>query len=405
MAGCAVEAGESHFRSRGISGIAITFAYDANGQRTKTVQPGGVTTYFPFPGYEETVNGVNTIKRSTYSFAGQTVAMRVTGDPVSGNNGLFYVLSDHLGSTSMLVNSSGGVVAGSTTRNLPYGGYRTTPTQTITDRDFTGQKENRELGLLYDNARFYVPGIGRFASADTLVPDKENPQAYNRYAYVANNPLLLVDESGHCWGFASGMRDWNVTIGGVTYGGGVNCANIDMALSIVQHPDATPEQKAQAGAYLGGWGVAAVSGAAGTGLLVCSTVAPCAAAAETALGIGTAAAADGNPTNEIQAVQTGTHTVYQYVQNGSTRYVGHTNNFFRRAAEHLNSKGWDIRPLPGLNQLSKSDARAVEQVLIERHGLVNLHNKINSISPRNPIYEEAIKRGAEILRKTGNMPQ
>jgi RHS repeat-associated protein len=180
-------------------GSATTFAYDANGIRTKTVQPGGITTYFPFPGYEETVNGANTIKRSSYSFAGQTVAMRVSGDPVSGNNGLFYVLSDHLGSTSMLVNSSGGVVAGSTTRNLPYGGYRpgSAPTQTITDRDFTGQKENMELGLLYYQARFYVPGIGRFASADTIVPNPANPQSYNRYSYVLNSPINLTDPSGH----------------------------------------------------------------------------------------------------------------------------------------------------------------------------------------------------------------
>ena len=97
----------------------------------------------------------------------------------------------------MLSNSSGSLVSGSITRYLPYGGYRTTPTQTITDRDFTGQKENRELGLLYDNARFYVPGIGRFASADSIVPDPANPQSYNRYSYVYNSPLNLVDPDGH----------------------------------------------------------------------------------------------------------------------------------------------------------------------------------------------------------------
>jgi len=46
------------------------------------------------------------IKRSSYGIAGQVVATRVTGDPVSGNNGLFYIYSDHLGSSSLLVNSS-----------------------------------------------------------------------------------------------------------------------------------------------------------------------------------------------------------------------------------------------------------------------------------------------------------
>src|SRR5690606_21290634 len=64
-------------------------------------------------------------------------------------------------------------------------------------RDFTGQKENMELGLLYYGARFYVPSIGRFASADTIVPDPTNPQAFSRYSYVLNNPIVLIDPSGH----------------------------------------------------------------------------------------------------------------------------------------------------------------------------------------------------------------
>jgi hypothetical protein len=47
------------------------------------------------------------------------------------------------------------------------------------------------------NARFFVPGIGRFASADTIVPDPANPQSLNRYAYSLNNPVNYVDPSGH----------------------------------------------------------------------------------------------------------------------------------------------------------------------------------------------------------------
>ncbi|MCL4265813.1 MAG: RHS repeat-associated core domain-containing protein [Anaerolineae bacterium] len=102
-------------------------------------------------------------------------------------------------SASLLVNSSNNPVAGSRTWYLPFGGYRTgsAPTQTITDRDFTGQKENMELGLLYYNARYYVPGLGRFASADTIIPNPTNPQSYNRYSYVENRPLLFKDPTGH----------------------------------------------------------------------------------------------------------------------------------------------------------------------------------------------------------------
>jgi RHS repeat-associated protein len=87
---------------------------------------------------------------------------------------------------------------GSTTRYLPFGGYRgTPPSQAITDRDFTGQRENMELGLLYYNARYYLPGIARFISPDTLVPNPTNPQSFNRYSYVRNSPLNFSDPTGH----------------------------------------------------------------------------------------------------------------------------------------------------------------------------------------------------------------
>ncbi len=39
--------------------------------------------------------------------------------------------------------------------------------------------------------------LGRFISADTLVPEPGNPQSLNRYAYVTNNPLRYVDDDGH----------------------------------------------------------------------------------------------------------------------------------------------------------------------------------------------------------------
>ena len=39
--------------------------------------------------------------------------------------------------------------------------------------------------------------LNHFASADTIVPDPANPQAYNRYSYVYNNPIRFNDPSGH----------------------------------------------------------------------------------------------------------------------------------------------------------------------------------------------------------------
>ena len=40
--------------------------------------------------------------------------------------------------------------------------------------------------------------MGRFVSADTIAPGKDNPQNRNRYSYVVNNPLKYIDPTGHC---------------------------------------------------------------------------------------------------------------------------------------------------------------------------------------------------------------
>jgi RHS repeat-associated protein len=166
-------------------------------------------------------SGYDVIQRSRYSLAGQTIAIRVSGDPVSGNNGLFYYLTDHLGSTSALMTSSNGIRSGSMTRYHPFGSYRgNAPAQQLTDQGFTGHKQNDDLGLIYMNARYYVGSIGRFASADTIVPDPMNPQQFNRYTYVLNNPLRFTDPTGHyCYDPSSGADLLGTCIhdDGITY--------------------------------------------------------------------------------------------------------------------------------------------------------------------------------------------
>ncbi len=62
----------------------------------------------------------------------------------------------------------------------------------------TGQYSNMsDFGLMYYNARWYDPALGRFAQADTLIPQPGNPQSWDRYADVENNPLRYTDPSGH----------------------------------------------------------------------------------------------------------------------------------------------------------------------------------------------------------------
>lgn len=69
----------------------------------------------------------------------------------------------------------------------------------VIDNDFelAGRETDDETGLVLMGSRYYHPGLGKFISADTVVPDVLNPQAYNRYAYVYNDPLTYTDPSGH----------------------------------------------------------------------------------------------------------------------------------------------------------------------------------------------------------------
>jgi RHS repeat-associated protein len=68
------------------------------------------------------------------------------------------------------------------------------------------------LGLYYYGARWYDSSLGRFLAADTLIPNPGDPQAWDRYAAMNNNPLVFVDPTGHVadkgGGAASMGEDW-----------------------------------------------------------------------------------------------------------------------------------------------------------------------------------------------------
>jgi RHS repeat-associated protein len=67
---------------------------------------------------------------------------------------------------------------------------------TSTTRGFTGHEHLDSLDFIHMNARVYDPDIGRFLSPDPTVPYADNPQSFNRYSYVMNNPLNRYDPTG-----------------------------------------------------------------------------------------------------------------------------------------------------------------------------------------------------------------
>jgi RHS repeat-associated protein len=135
-----------------------------------------------------------------------------------GSSTLNYLLSDHLGSTAITVNSGGTAEVGEL-RYYAYGKTRYNSGSTPTSYRFTGQREDATIGLYFYNARYYDASLGWFVQADSMVPEPGNPQSLNRYSYVLNSPLKYTDPSGHehwlgegggeSWRYVSPMGRWS----------------------------------------------------------------------------------------------------------------------------------------------------------------------------------------------------
>jgi RHS repeat-associated protein len=64
---------------------------------------------------------------------------------------------------------------------------------------FTGKQRDAESNLDNFEARYYASALGRFMRPDDPLADQDpdNPQSWNLYTYVRNNPLNNTDPSGN----------------------------------------------------------------------------------------------------------------------------------------------------------------------------------------------------------------
>lgn len=169
------------------SGLATTYGYDTRGNRTSVTPPGGpavalgydqanrLTSYGTTATYAYNGDGLRmskTVSGTTTSFAwdqsgglplllSDSTSSYIYGagglpvEQIDGSGNVTYFHADQLGSTRLLTNSSGGVVA-----TYTYDAYGNTTAKTgtaSTPLGYAGQYADLESGLIYLRARYYDP--------------------------------------------------------------------------------------------------------------------------------------------------------------------------------------------------------------------------------------------------------
>ena len=197
----------------GSGGASSTFAYDPLRQRVKhttTGTAGNETTRYIGGLLEKVCTAPCSASDMQYRHYIPTPngVVGVYTRRASGTlEDTFYFTKDHLGSIDSITNATGAEQvrlsydafgkrrnAAGWSGSVP--GADMTAIANITRRGYTGHEHLDNLGLLHMNGRVQDPTIGRFLSADPYVPNPLSGQSFNRYSYVANNPLRFIDPSG-----------------------------------------------------------------------------------------------------------------------------------------------------------------------------------------------------------------
>jgi RHS repeat-associated protein len=171
----------------------VNFQYDAFEQRvTKQTSAGGSAVY---------VGGLFELRTE----GGQTFEILHLPIPdgargfvrrMGTSDQLFYASTDHLGSTTAILDGNANLVE--RRRTDPWGLPSAPINQSASPlrQLFTGQEHDAELDAINFNGRIYDPYTTRFHTPDPVISDVYDFASYNRYAYVSNSPLNFTDPTG-----------------------------------------------------------------------------------------------------------------------------------------------------------------------------------------------------------------
>lgn len=181
------------------TGLAVrNFTHDGDGRRVLREDAAQSIRYFGRL-FEHRARRTGTSLDTFYVYGDDRVVAQVDYNKPAGTKETRFVVSDPLGSASVVLNTN--YTVDERTYFDPFGaringdGTAATDPDTSTSRGFTGHEEDGN-GLVNMQGRIYDRRQFRFLTPDPVIAKPLFGQSYNPYSYVHNNPLNLVDPSG-----------------------------------------------------------------------------------------------------------------------------------------------------------------------------------------------------------------
>jgi RHS repeat-associated protein len=196
--------------ARNSGGVVVSrYVYDAEGRRVRRII-GGQETWqvYGIAGEllsEYAAGAASNSPQKEYGYRNGQLLVVWDGSEV-GDRQLQWLVQDHLGSTRMVVDRSGSL-GGIRRRDFaPFGeelsagvGIRNAGIGYIIDsvrQKFDGYERDPETEWDFAQARYHSSIQGRFTSVDQGPFIPADPQSWNRYSFVQNNPLKFIDPTG-----------------------------------------------------------------------------------------------------------------------------------------------------------------------------------------------------------------